>query len=115
MMRLKTCIGNVIIYDTGSERTMTKWIYFSRPDPTKEFVLDSGVKRRITRKLRGNNYQIITLDMAEGQTEPTMDPNLLKFIATADLILFAADYKTCERCELEHKICETYKLPYIDL
>lgn len=94
---------------------MTKWIYFSRPDPTKEFVLDSGVKRRITRKLRGNDYQIITLDMAEGQTEPIMDQNLLKFIATADLILFAADYKTCERCELEHKICETYKLPYIDL
>ena len=82
MMRLKTCIGNVIIYDTGSECTMTKWIYFSRPDPTKEFVLDSGVKRRITRKLRGTDYQIITLDMAEGQTEPIMDQNLLSLQLT---------------------------------
>lgn len=94
---------------------MTKWIYFSRPDPTKEVVLDSGVKRRITRKLRGTDYKIITLDMAKGQIEPIMDQTLLKSIATADLILFATDYKTCERCELEHKICEMYKLPYIDL
>ena len=94
---------------------MTKWIYFSRPDPTKDFVLDNGVKRRITRKLRGTDYKIITLDMAEGQTEPIMDQELLKSFVNADLILFAVDYKTCERCEFEHKICETYKLPYIDL
>ncbi len=94
---------------------MTKWIYFSRPNLTKDYVLDSGIKRRITRKLRGTDYKIITFDMADGQTEPAMDKTLLKMIATADLILFASDYKTNERCELEHKICEMYKLPYIDL
>ena len=115
MMRLKTCIGNVIIYDTGSECIVTKVIYLSRPDPTKDYVFDSGMKRRITRKIRGTDYKVVSIEVPEGQTTPVLNQEALKLLINADLIMFVPDYATSEICVLEHKICETYKLPYIDL
>ena len=115
MKRLKTYIGNVITYDTGSEHIVTKVIYLSRPDPTKDYVFDSGMKRRITRKIRGTEYKVVGIEVPEGQTTPVLNQEALKLLINADLIMFVPDYATSEICVLEHKICETYNLQYIDL
>lgn len=94
---------------------MTKLIYLSQPDFTKDYQFDSGVKRRITRKLRSTDYKIIVHDALNGASGPSIDQTLLKSFVNADLILFTPDWETSDRCKLEHQICETYNLTYIDL